>query len=264
MSHACTVFLPVEPCRLQVYWRIRTQALIYWLDCNYPLLCQVALVLNTGPSMFVSLTALSTAHVLVIFFAITFFDTRIGSTSCYVWSLNSRGPHLICAGMPKVPNYRVSDAHAASAVVGGVPVVDHIDVVRCLPLCGALGLRWGAEATRLCVCLRWFSALVPAFVFRPTTASLSNMQSPNHSLDHLPNCKIGLTHNRKHGQAQERITKRSNRQPQNPPLSPVRAPWVVSCSCSCLCLPAHVQCLVVAHITGGSGHLQAQRPHRYC
>ena len=36
----------VEPCRLQEDWSIRTLALTYWLDCNDPLLCQVALVLN--------------------------------------------------------------------------------------------------------------------------------------------------------------------------------------------------------------------------
>ena len=45
-SHACTGFLPVEPCRLQVDWSIRTLALTYWMDYNDPLFCQVALVLN--------------------------------------------------------------------------------------------------------------------------------------------------------------------------------------------------------------------------
>ena len=39
--------LPVEPCRLQVDWSMRTLALTYWLDCNDPLVCQVVLVLHT-------------------------------------------------------------------------------------------------------------------------------------------------------------------------------------------------------------------------
>ena len=34
--------------RLQVDWSIRTLALTYWLDCNDPLLCQVALALNSS------------------------------------------------------------------------------------------------------------------------------------------------------------------------------------------------------------------------
>ena len=31
-------------------------------------------------------------------------------------------------------------------------------------LCGVLGLRWWAEVSLVFVCLRWLSALVPAFV----------------------------------------------------------------------------------------------------
>ena len=37
-----------------------------------------------------------------------------------------------------------------------------------------VGLRWGADVTRLCVCLSWFPALVPACVYRLTSASLCN------------------------------------------------------------------------------------------
>lgn len=32
--------------RLQVDWSIRTITLTYWMDCNGPLFCQVALALN--------------------------------------------------------------------------------------------------------------------------------------------------------------------------------------------------------------------------
>ena len=34
-------------------------------------------------------------------------------------------------------------------------------------LCGVVGLRWWAGASRLCVCLRWFPALVPVCVYLP-------------------------------------------------------------------------------------------------
>ena len=40
--------------------------------------------------------------------------------------------------------------------------------------CGVVGLRWGADDSRLCVCLRWHPALVPACFCRPSTASLCN------------------------------------------------------------------------------------------
>ena len=57
-----------------------------------------------------------------------------------------------------------------SALVDGLSVVARVGVFSWLPLCGIVGLRWGAEVTRLCVCLcyRWFPALVPACVYRPT------------------------------------------------------------------------------------------------
>ena len=43
---------------------------------------------------------------------------------------------------------------------------------RVEPLCGVVGLRWGPDITRLCVCLWWFPALVPACICLPTTRVL--------------------------------------------------------------------------------------------
>ena len=35
----------------------------------------------------------------------------------------------------------------------GLPVVACVDVLSWLPMCGVVVLRWGADVTRLCVCL---------------------------------------------------------------------------------------------------------------
>ena len=55
-----------------------------------------------------------------------------------------------------------------------LPVAARAGVFSWLLLCGVVGLRWGADFTRLCVCLSWFPALVPACVYRLTIASLCN------------------------------------------------------------------------------------------
>ena len=45
-----------------------------------------------------------------------------------------------------------------------------VGIFSWLRLCGVVGLRWGADVSRLCVCLCWF----PACVYQPTIASLCN------------------------------------------------------------------------------------------
>ena len=50
----------------------------------------------------------------------------------------------------------------------------YVGVFSWLLLCGVVGLRWGADDPRLCVCLTYFPALVPARVYRLTIASLCN------------------------------------------------------------------------------------------
>ena len=64
------------------------------------------------------------------------------------------------------------------SLVGWLPVVACVGVFSWLPLCGVVGLRWGADVTRLCVCLLCFPALVPACVYRPTISSVCNALYP--------------------------------------------------------------------------------------
>ena len=54
------------------------------------------------------------------------------------------------------------------------------------PLCGVVGLRWGAEVTRLCVCLFWFPALVPACVYWPCFASVCNKTPGREATEQTP------------------------------------------------------------------------------
>ena len=70
----------------------------------------------------------------------------------------------------------VSWSHACkcSAMVGGLPVVARVGVLSRFLLCGVVGMLWWAYLNRLCVCLCWFPALVPACVCLPTTAPLCN------------------------------------------------------------------------------------------